>query len=46
MDGVGCAVSMGGVVGVNVDVKSAAGTVIGLDVWHANKNSKVNIAAG
>ena len=43
---VGRAVPVGGWVGVNVDVKSAAGTAIGLDVWHANKNSKVNMAAG
>ena len=43
---VGRAVPAGGVVGINMDVKSAAGTAIGLDVWHANKNSKVNMAAG
>jgi len=43
---VGRAVPVGGGVSVSVDVKSASGTTIGLDVWHANKNSKINMAAG
>jgi hypothetical protein len=48
MDGVGCAVSVGGGVGASVDVGSAfgsvAGTAIGLDISHASKNNRVRMA--
>jgi hypothetical protein len=43
MDGVGGSVAVGGVVGVDVETGSVTGTAIGLDVRHANKNSKVSM---